>query len=41
MGAGRDLGGGIWLDLYYLRQNDGRARPGDLHVVGTALRIRF
>lgn len=24
------------LDIYYLRQNDGFSRPGDLHVIGTA-----
>jgi len=24
------------LDVYYLRQNDGFSRPGDLHVIGTA-----
>ncbi len=28
-------------ELYYLRQNDGRSRPGDLHVIGTALRVRL
>ncbi len=28
-------------EFYYLRQNDGRARPGNLHVIGTAFRIRL
>ena len=28
-------------DLFYIRQNDGYSRPGDLHVVGTVLRIRL
>lgn len=28
-------------DLYYMRQNDGRSRPGDLHVIGVAYRIRL
>lgn len=28
-------------ELYYLRQNDGRSRPGDLHVIGTSLKIRL
>jgi len=28
-------------DLYYLRQSDSHSRPGDLHVIGTALRIRW
>jgi hypothetical protein len=28
-------------DLYYLRQNDGVSRPGDLNVIGTTLRIKL
>lgn len=28
-------------DLYYMRQNDGRSRPGDLHVIGLAYRLRL
>ncbi|HEX8097888.1 MAG TPA: DUF2490 domain-containing protein [Pyrinomonadaceae bacterium] len=28
-------------DFYYLRQNDGRSRPGDLHAVGTTIRLRL
>lgn len=28
-------------DLYYLRQNDSHSVPGDLHVIGTALRIKL
>jgi len=28
-------------ELFYLRQNDGLARPGNLHVIGTLLRIRL
>lgn len=28
-------------DFYYLRQDDSHALPGDLHVIGTALRIRL
>jgi hypothetical protein len=28
-------------DLYYLRQNDGVSVPGDLNVIGTALRFRL
>ncbi len=28
-------------DLYYLRQNDGISIPGDLHVIGTTLRVRL
>lgn len=28
-------------DVYYLRQNDGFSRPGDLHIIGTTLRVHF
>jgi hypothetical protein len=28
-------------ELYYMRQNDGRARPGDIHIVGTIMRFRL
>lgn len=28
-------------EFFYLRQNDGRSRPGDLHVIGTLLRIKL
>lgn len=28
-------------EIYYLRQNDGFSRPGDLNVIGTTLRVRF
>ena len=28
------------LDVYYLRQNDGFSRPGDLNVFGTSWRLR-
>jgi hypothetical protein len=27
-------------EVYYLRQNDGGSRPGDLHVIGTLFKIR-
>jgi hypothetical protein len=27
-------------ELYYMRQNDGRSLPGDLHVIGTTIRVR-
>jgi len=29
------------LELYYLRQNDGRSRPGDIHVIGSLWRIKL
>lgn len=28
-------------EIYYLRQNDGFSKPGDLNVIGTTLRIRL
>lgn len=28
-------------DIYYMRQNDGRSRPGDLHIIGATYRLRF
>jgi hypothetical protein len=31
----------LTTDIYYLRQNDGHARPGDLNAVGTAWRFRL
>ena len=30
----------ITVDVYYLRQNDGFARPGDIHAVCTTVRLR-
>ena len=41
VGAGKPISKQLSLDVYYLRQNDGRSRPGDIHVIGTGLRIRF
>jgi hypothetical protein len=29
------------LDLYYMRQNDARSFPGDLHIIGTAWRFKL
>ena len=28
-------------ELYYMRQNDGRTRPGDIHIIGTLMRFRL
>jgi Protein of unknown function (DUF2490) len=28
-------------ELYYMRQNDGRSRPGDINVIGTTLRLKL
>ena len=41
IGVGKPISKHLSADIYYLRQNDGRSRPGDLHVIGTGLRIRF
>lgn len=41
LGAGKSLGERVSLDIYYLRQNDGFARPGDLNAVAFTLRTRF
>ena len=29
------------LELYYMRQNDGRSRPGDLHIIGSVWRFKL
>ena len=29
------------LDMYVMRQNDGRSRPGDLNIIGTTWRIKL
>jgi hypothetical protein len=29
------------VDLYVMRQNDGRSRPGDVNVIGTVMRFRL
>ena len=41
VGGSRDLNKRATFDLYYQRQSDGRSRPGDIHVIGTALRLRL
>lgn len=40
-GVSKVLSSSVTLDVYYLRQNDGISRPGDLHVIGTNWRIRL
>jgi len=37
----KPLNKNITLELYYLRQNDGRTLPGDIHAIGTTWRIRL
>lgn len=41
VGGSRDLNKRATFDLFYQRQSDGRSRPGDIHVIGTALRFRL
>lgn len=41
IGIIRPLNKNVTLDVYYLRQNDGRSVPGDLHVIGTTWRIKL
>lgn len=40
-GASKTFNKHFTFDLYYMRQNDGRSRPGDLHVLGTTYKIRL
>lgn len=41
VGINRTLTKSTSLDIFYLRQNDGFSRPGDLNVIGTSLKIRL
>ncbi len=41
IGGGKSLNEKVSVDVYYLRQNDGHIRPGDLHAFGIAMRIRL
>jgi len=41
MGVGHNFNKHVYGEIYYLRQNDSHARPGDLHVIGTGLRFRL
>jgi hypothetical protein len=41
IGISGPLNKNLTVDIYYLRQNDGRAVPGDLHVIGTTWRIKL
>lgn len=40
-GVSRRFNRYLTTDLYYMRQNDGRSRPGDLHVIGVTYRLRL
>ncbi len=41
IGAGHTFNKHFAGELYYLRQNDGRSRPGDINVIGTTWRVRL
>jgi hypothetical protein len=41
VGITKTLSKKLSLDLYYMRQNDGFAHPGDLSVVGTNFKIKL
>lgn len=41
LGVTETLTKNLSLDVFYLRQNDGFARPGDLNVIGANLKIRL
>jgi len=41
VGINRTLSKQVSVDLYYMRQNDGFTRPGDLNVIGTGWRVKF
>jgi hypothetical protein len=41
LGVTRRVNSHLTLDLYYMRQSDGRTRPGDIDVIGAVYRIRL
>lgn len=41
VGINKTLNKNLSVDLYYMRQNDGFSRPGDLHVIGTIWRVKL
>jgi Protein of unknown function (DUF2490) len=41
LGASHAFNKQFTLEVYYMRQNDGRARPGDLHIIGSLWRIKL
>lgn len=41
VGANKKLNERLTGEMYYLRQNDGRSRPGDLHIIGVLLKIQL
>lgn len=41
VGVNKTLSKNLSADVYYMRQNDGFSRPGDLNVVGTSWKIKL
>ena len=41
IGVGHTFNQHFTGEVYYLRQSDGRTKPGDLNVIGTTLRLRL
>lgn len=41
IGINKTLNKNLSVDIYYMRQNDGFSRPGDLHVIGTTWRVKL
>ena len=41
LGVTRKMNKYLTLDIYYLRQNDGRSLPGDLNVIGSVFRVQL
>lgn len=41
VGVTKTLSKKLALDLYYMRQNDGYAHPGDLNIIGTSWKIKL
>jgi len=41
VGINKTLSGNLSADIYYMRQNDGFSRPGDLNVIGTSFKIKL
>jgi hypothetical protein len=41
VGINKTLSKKLSLDIFYMRQNDGFSRPGDLNVIGTAWKIKL
>lgn len=41
VGINKTLNKNLSVDVYYMRQNDGFSRPGDLNVIGTSWKIKL